>query len=491
MALHTSITTSVCRDILLELLFLFNIVFLNSLLFAQNSINCKQNMNIDDDVQNAELMFGDGTEDTVPQDIVCANEVFDIAFHPSSPFLAIGLVSGEVDVHEVRGCQTKTIAQLQLHKSGITGMEFTETGSHLVTVSSDKTINVLDCATQKSVIKISGGKGNPHKFGISSVNICSEVLVATGDDDGLIALWDMREQKAVAKYHEHGDTVAQMLFFSEVNQIVSCSGDTCLGIYDLRARRIVDYSVKRNDELLCIAFIPEIDGILCGTASGSLPLWKYGSWSRPYDIFDNHPKECDCIATYNDNIVLTGACDGVVRVLQVHPVKRMLCHIGGNNRRQGISKIRFSHDRNVIAVSGTDKVVQFVDIAFLANDAELDQLRSRAEQRHLATLREATEEAEQIAVREKMALAEEDSDWSDTDSDDEDDSDDDSEDGVADDDGEEEDDVPKKSERQIKRERVAAAKWLKEEKKKLVNFQYERKRRRVQGFWGDLSKSED
>lgn len=168
------------------------------------------------------------------------------------------------------------------------------------------------------------------------------------------------------KYHEHADSVAQMLFFSEVNQLLSCSGDTCLGVYDMRAGRIIDYSAKRADELTCMAFIPEIDGIICGAPSGSLPLWRYGSWSRPYDVFDNHPKECDTIVTYNDNIVLTGACDGMVRVLQVHPVKRNLCLIGGNNRRQGVSRIRISHDRNMIAVCGHDKVVQFLDIAFWA-----------------------------------------------------------------------------------------------------------------------------
>jgi hypothetical protein len=455
-------------------------------------------MDIGDINDAAEILFGDGTEETVPQDITCQDDVFDIAFHPSAPFLAVGLISGTVDIHEFNGPNSRFILQVpHVHKSGITGMEFTETGSHLVTVSSDKSINVMDCTTQQSVINVKAGKSNPHKFGVSAVNICSEVLVATGDDDGLIALWDMREQKPVGKYQEHGDTVSQMLFFSEVNQIISCSGDTCIGVYDLRVRKIVDYSVKRNDELSCLAFIPETQGIICGTPSGSLPMWKYGSWARPFDVFDTHPRECDTMLTYNDNIILTGACDGLVRVIQIHPVKRNLCQLGGNIRRQGISKIRCSFDRNMIAVSGTDKVVQFIDIAFLGDDSQLDQLRSRAEQRHLVTIREATEEAEEMALAEKMALAEEDSDWSNTDSDDDDkDSDEDSDDKDSDKEGDEEgheeneEAQEQKSHRQVKRERVAAAKWLKDEKRKKINFQYERKRRRVQGFWGDLNAGE-
>ena len=460
---------------------------------------------------DADLLLGDGTEEVVPRDVICADAVFDLTFHPTSPFLAMGLVSGAVEVHEYQGNQSKFLSSIPLHTGGITGMEFTENGAFLVTVSSDKCVNVLDCATQKTVIRLESGKGNPHKYGISSVNICSDTLVATGDDDGLITLWDMRERKAVKKYHEHGDYVSQMLFFSEVNQIISSSGDTCLGVYDLRAGKIIDYSVMRNDELNCLAFVPETNHLICGTPSGSLPVWKYGSWSRPFDAFDFHPRECETIVTYNDNIVLTGACDGLVRVLQMHPVKRNLCQLGGNLRRQGITRIRISYDRNVLAVCGQDNVIQFIDISFLSNDAELDKMRSWAEQRHLATLREATAEMDAQALKEQQeeAMADDDSDWTnDDDDDDEDegaDSDDDADDAIPppeaeqggdvveeedsddDDSGEEIDPTkPYKSERQRKRERVAAAKWLKEEKKKKVNFTYERRRRRVSGFWGDL-----
>lgn len=385
-------------------------------------------------------------------------------------------------------------------------MEFTENGSHLVTVSSDQTINVLDCATQQTVINIAKGKGNPHKFGISAVNICTENLVATGDDDGKICLFDMRTKKAVMKYHEHADFISQMLFFSEVNHIVSASGDTCLGVFDMRYNKLLDISDKRKDELLTIAFVPETCDIIGGTPSGSLPVWRYNGWARPYDTYDYHPKECECIITYNDNIVLTGACDGLVRVLQVHPVKRNLCQLGGNRRRQGISKIRISHERNMLAVSGTDNIVSFIDVEMLANDDMLDKLRSRAEQRVMATLREATAEMEAAKAAEE---AENDSEWTNSDEEDEDNDNVEAEATKApkkqskapnnNNDGDESSDVsdvssdesdeegkPEKSKRQINRERADAAKWLKENKKKKVNFQFERRRRRVQGFWGDL-----
>ena len=477
-------------------------------------------MDLEDDF---DILVGDEA-DKVPQDITNPDPVFDMAFHPKSPFLAIGQISGAVCIHEYKATETRYLTRLQLHSGGISGMEFTENGSHLVTVSSDQTINVLDCATQQSVINIAKGKGNPHKYGISSVNICTENLVATGDDDGKICLFDMRTKKAAMKYHEHADFVSQMLFFSEVNHIVSASGDTCLGVFDMRYGKVIDFSDKRKDELMCIAFVPETCDIIAGTPTGSLPVWRYNGWTRPYDTYDYHPKECETIVTYNDNIVLTGACDGMVRVLQVHPVKRNLIQLGGNRRRQGISKIRISHDRKMLAVSGTDNIVNFIDIEFLGDDSTLDKLRSRAEQRVMATLREATEEQAAIAAAEEAAMKDsDDSEWtnSDDDSDDDSDAEDDANDDVAaavakkpapkkeaktvrkmvdgNASGDESSDVSdvssddsdnegktEKTQRQINRERADAAKWLKEQKRKKVNFQFERRRRRVQGFWGDL-----
>lgn len=485
--------------------------------------------NIFGDSNGADEGFGFSI-DNAPPPIKSPDAVFDLAFHPTAPYIAIGQISGSVCIHEFKRTETKYLGTFNVHGAGITGIEFTESGTHLVTVSSDKSINILDCATQQTVINVSGtSKSNPHKHGISSVNICSDVLVSTGDDDGRIVIWDMRSQKPAFKYHEHADYISQMLFFSEVNQLISASGDTCLGVFDLRANGVVDYSEPRKDELSCIAFVPETQDIIAGTANGMLPVWRYNGWRRPYDVYDQHPRDCDCIQTYNDNVVLTGAYDGLIRVLQIHPVKRNLCQLGGNDglvhkSRDGISKLRISHDRTLVAYCGASERTSFVDIEFLSDDAQLDKLRTKAEQKHMNTMREATEEMNAQQILDKRAEGGEDSsEWStdsDDDSDDSDDSDGDAEggggggskkgpsarpkkakssavaegeSGSSDDDDDDKSEASSeeglgwsKSKRERARLRVDASKWLKEEKKKDINFKYERRRRRVQGFWGDL-----
>jgi WD40 repeat protein len=435
-----------------------------------------------------DFLLGDGSEETTPQDILCPDIVFSMNYHPTAPFLAIGLISGVVEVHECKKTETRHLASIQAHDGGVAGMEFTESGSHLVSVGSDRCVKVLDCSTQQNVLTIPKGKGNPHKTGIATVNVCEENIIATGDDDGKIVLWDLRQPAATAKYHDHADYVSQLLYFSEQKTLVSTSGDTCIAAFDIRKGETMDISEPRKEELSCMAYIPASNDIICGTPSGNLPVFKFNAWRRPYDVHAKHPLECDALLTYNDNIVFTGAVDGVVRVVQHYPVRRILCHMGGSDRRRfGINQLCISHDRNTLAVAGSECFVQFHDIEFLGKEEELDKLRTRAEQRHMATIRSANEEHKKNDASDDSD--DDDSDWtSDSDSEFGDDSDDDDAEAASGDDDEDDDGGKNEAEanRETKRARVAATKWLKDARKDKIDFKKERGKKRVKGFWGDI-----
>lgn len=492
-----------------------------------------------------EILFGDRDDQIVPPSLHTTANTMDIAFHPTLPLLAAGLVTGEIELfYNASGAlmvkklldndfsswifqegdiahRTRLSKQHQKHASqplyddddvviqyrhgnlqmhphgGVGSLEFTDDGSYLVSASSDRTVSVLDCTTSKIVIHLTANtilaktsskkklhdrntkndgldivssspthlagkskkkkttKGtssssssyevspNPHQFGISALNVCDEHLVATGDDDGLIAIWDMRSRQPAFVYHEHGDYISQLLYFTDVGELVSSSGDTCLGVFDTRKGKIRDFSEKRKDELLCFAFIQSsgvsatfIPSIFCGTTNGSLPLWKYGSWRRPYDVMEGHPGEVEAMvafhgeqSTFNHNIVLTGACDGVVRVMEMYPLRRALCHlsmrdtvqggdfhssIGSRQKRehmavrrergsQAIRRLRVSHDGALLASSGYDAVIDFGDVRFLNDETALTALRRKKEQRHMRTLQEA-----EIEQRQKDEEEEED-----------------------------------------------------------------------------------
>ena len=388
-------------------------------------------MDLDGDAADADYLFGDGAEETAPQDIITPEQPFGLACHPTAPFVAVGLISGSVHVHEVKGTETRHVQTIdKLHQRGVHCMEFSEDGRHLFTASSDRTIKRYDAGAQASDLAILRTKSNPHKSGISALNVCNDQLITTGDDDGVVCLWDLRTpRKPTQVYEEHADVIGGLLYFSEMNTVVSCSGDTCMAAYDVRMDSTLGVSQPRKDELTCMAFIPATNDIICGTSSGSLPVWKYGSWKRPFDIHEKHPRDCDALLTYNDNIVLTAAGDGLVRVLQHHPVRRILTHIGGGDvkKRLPLNRMSVTHDRSLLVVCGSERAVQFHDLSSISSEAALDKLRGKYEAKHMATIRDSVMDdarrAEEAARLARVARGETRADEADAADDDDDDDD--------------------------------------------------------------------
>jgi len=426
-----------------------------------------------DNSDGDDLLLGDGSEQRVPRDLVEPAAVYRLAFHPNAPILCTGLMNGCVNVHEWRRNETRAIASLPTHRGAVCSMEFTRSGSHLATVSSDRHIKVLDCASQAHVIDIRR-KNSPHKFPLSILSVCTSTELAVGDDDGMVSFWDMRMQKPVTTFLEHADQVTGMIYFEGNHQLVTSSTDTTVGCFDMRMRKVAGFSEKRKDELNCITFLPATNSVIAGTDAGMLPIWKYGAWKRPYDVHSKHPRECEALLTYNDNMFFSGAYDGTVRLIQHHPVRRVLTNFGSSRRNfNTVSGISVSHDRTLLAAATTGSTVFFYDIEFLGDESELDKLRDRAERKHMETIRKASAE-------DRVPDSDSDS-WSADSSDACDDS---------------EDDAPAATgrpmprdeglDRTTKRERMAASRWLKTAQKERINFTSDTRKKRVKSFWTGL-----
>lgn len=152
-----------------------------------------------------------------------------------------------------------------------------------------------------------------HRSAPSRVLSIEETLIATGDDDGIVRLWDSRcpsgdeaVSKPVQSYDHHSDWITDMLWCTHLDaprprkeeqfskrkreqhhfepdsrdRLVCTSGDGTLSVIDVRAgKKGVEVSEDQEDELLSIA---SIKGFVCG--SGALTAvarsWLWGhNWA--------------------------------------------------------------------------------------------------------------------------------------------------------------------------------------------------------------------
>jgi WD40 repeat protein len=77
----------------------------------------------------------------------------------------------------------------------------------LFTASSDKSIGMIDSLTYLVVRKQSGA----HDSAVYSL-AARENLLASGDDEGTVKLWDLRQRSLAHKFEEQEGFVAQLLF---------------------------------------------------------------------------------------------------------------------------------------------------------------------------------------------------------------------------------------------------------------------------------------
>lgn len=87
----------------------------------------------------------------------------------------------------------------------------------------------------------------------------------------------------------------------------------------------------------------------------------------PDDSFAGHPSSVDSMIRFNDQHVLTGGSDGLIRLLRFHP--NQLRGVVGSHQGFGVSSMSMSADRSVLASVGLDQWVRFWDLRYLA---ELD-----------------------------------------------------------------------------------------------------------------------
>lgn len=169
-------------------------------------------------------------------------------------------------------------------------------------------------------------------------------LIVTGDDVGGVRIWDPRimgtappqpgrkPMGCVFSWKEHDDYISDFDNSPDGMTLLASSADCTLSIYDLsmaqqskqqnvEKEKIVRRSDDQEDELLSVKVIKHGKKVVCGTAEGILDVWSWGTWGDISDRFPGHPQSVDALLKFDEDVLLTGSSDGLIRVVSIHPDK--------------------------------------------------------------------------------------------------------------------------------------------------------------------------
>jgi len=301
------------------------------------------------------------------------------------------------------------------------GVYFDQDGTSLFSVSKDGSIFRIDTETGSIVSQWK----KAHEAAPSRLISIEANLLATGDDDGVVCLWDPRKSSttAIRSYTHHFDWITSMLWCQHLappkapklskeerekkqikeekkrrrkdrkremrgeddadeeqgeqsakssrERLVCTSGDGTLSVIDIRSGPSgVDVSEDQEDELLSIASVKQDTKLVVGTQLGILSLWAPTRGLLDHvDRIPGHPASVDAMCTLDHDTVLTGSSDGLVRVVQILPHKLL----GIVADHGGLPVERLARKDNWLASVGHGAEVKLTDLSPLLGDDDEDE----------------------------------------------------------------------------------------------------------------------
>lgn len=97
-------------------------------------------------------------------------------------------------------------------------------------------------------------------------------LMATGDDDGVIKIWDLRQKASVWQFNNHTDYISDMTCVPHKKMFLATSGDGTLSCLDWR-KGSHKASYELEDEPLSVVVMKNNTKVVCGTQEGTLAFY--------------------------------------------------------------------------------------------------------------------------------------------------------------------------------------------------------------------------
>ena len=124
-------------------------------------------------------------------DIYLTDHAMDLKFSPTCNMLSMGQITGKIRIYCYDEGKMDNLVTFSHHKESVRTLDYNPAGNILYAGSKDQSLSVMSNGRVEGVLK------QAHPEAISKVlHIENDHVIASGDDDGLIRIWDLRMAQA-------------------------------------------------------------------------------------------------------------------------------------------------------------------------------------------------------------------------------------------------------------------------------------------------------
>jgi WD40 repeat protein len=294
----------------------------------------------------------------IPDPIQHDSFVLSTDFHPKQDIIVTGQISGQIEIHKYSTKGNECVKKYKkIHTDSVRGLQLNFDGDKIMTSSMDRSWAMIDMEAQVPILRVS----NAHDVGITASCSYDNNTFVTGDDNGMIRIWDVRSKKVIDTLTEHGDYISSFDYVPEDDRLFAGSGDGCLMAYDMKKHELIITSETIRDDILSVLAIQEYNIVLAGTNGGKVYVFPYRVPYKSNNAFPSKADSVDSMLLLRDNFFACASVDGDIHMYQCKTAKRREHCKRIADHEGAVTKISLSRDGMFLSSCGDD-MVKFWDV---------------------------------------------------------------------------------------------------------------------------------
>ena len=283
--------------------------------------------------------------------------VTSVAFLPTGDAVLLGSSDGMIHLWDIRTFQE--IYTFRGHEHTIWSVAISKDGRYMVSGSEDRTACIWDMKIRHKlhVLRLARSDREIPANHVLAVAISSNGhFVLTGGGD--LVLWDSTCGKKIKRFEGHKGSILSVAFSPDENSALSGSADGTIRLWDLRSQQEIERleieGKGYENYVTSVRFSPDGQYILAGSLDGKLRLLNAKEFRVIWQI-DGHPDGVSSIEFAPDGqIAISGGLDNTVRIWQVNTGKQVWQLDG---YQDSVRTVAVSPMCNYILASGVNNTV--------------------------------------------------------------------------------------------------------------------------------------
>ncbi|PLZ33454.1 hypothetical protein CBP28_03635, partial [Fischerella thermalis WC559] len=185
-------------------------------------------------------------------------------------------------------------------------------------------------------------------------------LLAAGDSNGEIHLWQVADGKQLLILRGHANWVVSLAFSPDSRTLASGGSDCTVKLWDVATGQCLHSLQEHGNEVWSVAFSPEGDKLVSGCDDQIIRLWSVRT-GECLKIFQGHTNWVLSVAfSLDGQTLVSGSDDNTIRLWDVNSGECLKIFQGHSD---GIRSISLSPDGQMLASSSDDQTIRLWNLS--------------------------------------------------------------------------------------------------------------------------------